>query len=77
MNRYGKVFMLAGLATYLYGYRYLPAKVARRVNESGRAYLTPSLLDGKQVIRVSVGAERTERRHVEALWRLMREEACR
>jgi aromatic-L-amino-acid decarboxylase len=51
--------------------------IARRVNESGRAYLTPSVLKGKQVIRVSVGAERTERRHVEALWRLMREEACR
>jgi len=43
--------------------------VARRVNESGRAYLTPSVLKGQQMLRVSIGAERTERRHVEALWR--------
>jgi aromatic-L-amino-acid decarboxylase len=42
--------------------------VARRVNESGTAYLTPSLLKGRQMIRVSIGAERTERRHVEAVW---------
>jgi aromatic-L-amino-acid decarboxylase len=49
--------------------------VARRVNESGRAYLTPSVLKGKQVIRVSVGAERTERRHVEGLWARLQEAA--
>jgi POT family proton-dependent oligopeptide transporter len=29
------VFMLAGLATYLSGYRHLPARVARRTGESG------------------------------------------
>jgi aromatic-L-amino-acid decarboxylase len=43
-------------------------ELARRVNESGAAYLTPSLLKGRQMIRVSIGAEPTERRHVEALW---------
>ncbi len=43
--------------------------VARRVNEGGRAYLTPSVLKGQQVLRVSIGAGPTERRHVEALWR--------
>jgi aromatic-L-amino-acid/L-tryptophan decarboxylase len=43
--------------------------IARRINESGRAYVTPSVLKGKQIIRVSIGAETTERRHVEALWR--------
>jgi aromatic-L-amino-acid decarboxylase len=42
--------------------------IVRRINDSGRAYLTPSLLKGKQIIRVSIGAEATERRHVEALW---------
>jgi len=42
--------------------------IARQVNESGRAYLTPSVLKGRQMLRVSIGAERTERRHVEALW---------
>jgi POT family proton-dependent oligopeptide transporter len=33
------LFMLGGLATYLYGYRWLPARVARR-NRSGDARLT-------------------------------------
>jgi POT family proton-dependent oligopeptide transporter len=34
------IFMLAGLATYLSGYRHLPARVARRSGEHGR--LTPA-----------------------------------
>ncbi len=42
--------------------------IARSINQSGRAYLTPSIVDHKQILRVSIGAERTERRHVEALW---------
>ena len=48
-------------------------ELARRVNESGAAYLTPSLLKGRQMIRVSIGAETTERRHVEALWKALQE----
>jgi aromatic-L-amino-acid decarboxylase len=47
------------------------------VNRSGAAYLTPAVLDGRWMVRVSVGAETTERRHVEALWALMRREAGR
>ena len=43
-------------------------ELARRVNDSGKAYLTPSMLKGAQMLRVSIGAETTERRHVEALW---------
>ena len=43
-------------------------RIAEAVNRSGRAYLTPSILKGKQIIRVSIGAEMTERWHVEALW---------
>lgn len=46
-----------------------------RVNRSGGAYLGPSLLDGRWMVRVSIGALATERRHVEALWALMRREA--
>ncbi len=42
--------------------------IARLVNDSGFAYLTPSVLKGRQMLRVSIGAERTERRHVEELW---------
>jgi aromatic-L-amino-acid decarboxylase len=47
-------------------------ELARRVNESGAAYLTPSMLKGRQMIRVSIGAEATERRHVEAVWSALR-----
>ncbi|HYG68399.1 MAG TPA: pyridoxal-dependent decarboxylase, partial [Anaeromyxobacteraceae bacterium] len=52
------------------------AALAARVNGGGRAYVTPAVVKGRQLIRVSVGAERTERRHVEALWALLREEAA-
>jgi aromatic-L-amino-acid decarboxylase len=45
----------------------------RRVNESGKAYLTPAMLDGRWMVRVSVGSENTERRHVEELWMQMQE----
>ena len=46
--------------------------IARRINDGGRAYLTPSLLKGKQMLRVSIGAEATERRHVAALWEALK-----
>ncbi len=44
---------------------------AERLNKSGAAYVTPAILDGRWMVRVSVGAEQTEREHVEALWRAM------
>ncbi len=50
-------------------------RIAARVNGGGRAYVTPSVLKGKQMIRVSVGAAATERRDVEALWKLLQEAA--
>jgi aromatic-L-amino-acid decarboxylase len=50
-------------------------EIARRINEGGQAYLTPSMLKGKQMLRVSIGAETTERRHVEALWALLQDAA--
>jgi aromatic-L-amino-acid/L-tryptophan decarboxylase len=49
----------------------------RRVNESGQAYLTPAILDGRWMARVSIGAESTERRHIEDLWTLMQQQAAR
>jgi aromatic-L-amino-acid decarboxylase len=48
---------------------------AERLNRSGAAYLTPAILDGRWMVRVSIGAEQTERKHVESLWRRMREAA--
>ncbi|HEY6100405.1 MAG TPA: pyridoxal-dependent decarboxylase, partial [Anaeromyxobacter sp.] len=49
--------------------------LAARVNGSGRAYVTPSVLKGKQIIRVSIGATATERKDVEAVWRELKEAA--
>ncbi|HEX7937742.1 MAG TPA: pyridoxal-dependent decarboxylase [Gemmatimonadaceae bacterium] len=39
-----------------------------RLNASGAAYVTPAVLDGRWMVRVSIGAERTERADVAALW---------
>jgi aromatic-L-amino-acid decarboxylase len=44
---------------------------AERLNASGAAYVTPAILDGRWMVRVSIGAERTERSDVEALWAAM------
>ena len=44
-----------------------------RLNESGKAYVTPSTIDGRWAGRISIGVEATERRHVEALWERMKE----
>jgi aromatic-L-amino-acid decarboxylase len=48
---------------------------ADRVNRSGEAYVTPAILDGRWMVRVSIGALPTEHRHVEALWALLKREA--
>ena len=45
---------------------------AQAINDSGAAYLTPALVDGRWMVRVSIGIEATEARHIEALWRTMR-----
>jgi aromatic-L-amino-acid decarboxylase len=39
------------------------------INGSGRMYLTHTRLDGRYVLRMCIGATRTERRHVEQAWR--------
>jgi aromatic-L-amino-acid/L-tryptophan decarboxylase len=43
----------------------------RAVNESGEAYLSHTRVHGRYVLRVSIGAPLTERRHVQALWALL------
>ena len=48
---------------------------ADRINRSGLAYLTPAVLGGRWMVRVSISGLLTERSHVEALWSLMRREA--
>lgn len=48
-----------------------------RLNRSGQAYLTPATLDGRWMVRVSIGSEQTERSHVERLWAAMQHEVTR
>ena len=48
-----------------------------RINRSGAALLTPAVLDGRWMVRVSIGAEHTERSDVDALWTVMQQEAGR
>ena len=45
------------------------------VNRSGAAYLTPAVLDGRWMARVSIGALATEEADVAAVWAAMREAA--
>ena len=52
-------------------------EIVECVNADGRFYLTSSLLKGVRIIRVSVGAGATERRHVEAVWRELQGAAAR
>ncbi len=50
---------------------------ADAVNRSGAAYLTPAVVDGRWIVRVSVGALSTEAADVEAAWQIMRDMAER
>jgi aromatic-L-amino-acid decarboxylase len=48
---------------------------AEAVNRSGAAYLTPALLAGRWMVRISIGALTTERADLAELWRAIRETA--
>ena len=43
-----------------------------RVNASGTALLTHTVVDGRYVIRVAIGSVATQREHVDALWDALR-----
>ncbi|MFZ8979870.1 MAG: pyridoxal phosphate-dependent decarboxylase family protein [Candidatus Nanopelagicales bacterium] len=45
---------------------------AERLNATGRAFVTPAQIEGRWVVRLSIGAEPTERADIRALW-----DACR
>jgi aromatic-L-amino-acid decarboxylase len=44
-----------------------------RINASGAAFLSPSVLDERWMARVSIGVEGTGREHVERLWQLLQD----
>jgi aromatic-L-amino-acid decarboxylase len=48
---------------------------AEAVNRSGHAYLTPAVIDGRWMVRVSIGALATEAADVNDAWQAMREVA--
>ena len=50
---------------------------AERLNRSGLTYLTPATIDGRWMVRVSIGAAATEREHVAQVWKAMQEEVLR
>jgi aromatic-L-amino-acid decarboxylase len=42
-----------------------------KINASGAAYLTHTTVNGRAALRLAIGSPLTERRHVEAVWRLL------
>jgi aromatic-L-amino-acid decarboxylase len=48
---------------------------ANRLNRSGEAYVTPAVVDGRWMVRVSIGALATEAADVAAAWEAMRRAA--
>jgi aromatic-L-amino-acid decarboxylase len=46
-------------------------RLAKAINDSGHSYVTPSVLDGRSFIRVSIGQTRTSAPHVDRLWELI------
>ena len=52
------------------------AAIIDAVNRTGEVFLSHTRLDGRFTIRLSVGSIRTERRHVERAWALLREAAA-
>ncbi len=49
--------------------------IASRINGAGRYYLTPSVLKGRQILRVSIGSAATELADVEGLWEALMDAA--
>ena len=50
-------------------------KWVRQINDSGTAFMSPSQHNGEWIVRVSIGVESTQRKHVETLWQLMQDTA--
>ncbi|GAA4829452.1 pyridoxal-dependent decarboxylase [Saccharopolyspora rosea] len=48
-------------------------RLMESLNDSGEVYLTHTKVDGRVLLRFAVGSPRTERRHVEAAWRRVRD----
>jgi aromatic-L-amino-acid decarboxylase len=47
-----------------------------RLNQSGRMYLTHTVLDGRYTLRLSIGQTQTQAHHVQQAWALIQEQAA-
>jgi len=45
-----------------------------RINQSGTAFMSPSILNDRWMVRVSIGVEATTREHVEMLWQQIQQQ---
>ncbi|MEA2574260.1 MAG: aromatic-L-amino-acid/L-tryptophan decarboxylase [Chloroflexia bacterium] len=50
-------------------------QIMRAINESGQAFLTHARVNGRFILRLSIGQERTELRHVQEAWNLLQRAA--
>ena len=53
----------------------LNEKLEQHVNETGKAYITHTKLNGKYTLRVCIGQTNVEKRHVKELVQLLKEQA--
>jgi aromatic-L-amino-acid decarboxylase len=53
----------------------LNRELLNAVNSSGRAFMTHGVVGGRFYIRAAIGATLTEERHVDDLWKLIKEKA--
>lgn len=51
-------------------------RILDRVNASGEAFLSHTVLEGRHTLRLSIGNLRTRREHLERTWELLRESAA-
>ena len=55
----------------------LNERLLEGVNASGEAFLSHVVLDGRYALRLAIGNIRTEERHVQRAWEILRAEALR
>ena len=51
------------------------ARLAKAINDSGHSFVSPSVIDGRSFIRVSIGQTWTRQSHVDRLWDLIARES--